>query len=98
MNKQISIHDLRIAVKIEIAKADLGRHGLKQKILPEVSRKLGRNIHPNSMYNALSGNREGQASREILAAMLEILSMPNEAHGECIPMSCDYTRYANSFQ
>lgn len=74
MNERQSVGALRIAVRVKIVKADLGRHDLKRIVLPKISEKLGRPVHHNSMYNALAGYRDGHSSREILTAMDEIMA------------------------
>lgn len=85
MDTQIKNHEtetLRIEIKKTIIDLRLDRKGvLRFNLLPLISEHLGRKIHHNSLYMALSGTRNDNASANILKALQEVLQnmLPDQA-------------------
>jgi hypothetical protein len=54
-------------------------NGHRIELLAKVSEKLGKPVHRNTLYNALSGYRAGAKAQEVLNALHDILiEMPDK--------------------
>lgn len=81
-NTTTEIDALRIEIKKTIIDLRLDRRGaLKFNLLPLINEKLGKQVNVNALYMALGGQRNDNASVNILKALQEVLQnmLPDQA-------------------
>lgn len=81
-NTTTEIDTLRIEIKKTIIDLRLDRKGmLKFNLLPLINEKLGKKVNLNALYMALGGQRNDNASVNILKALQEVLQnmLPDQA-------------------
>ncbi|MEI7636375.1 MAG: hypothetical protein WCJ37_03665 [Syntrophus sp. (in: bacteria)] len=80
--KNSELETLRIEIKKTIIDLRLDRKGvLKFSLLPLINEKLGKKVNVNAFYMALGGQRNDNASANILKALQEVLQsmLPDQA-------------------
>jgi len=74
--------NIRRSVKHRMIDLDLDREGSYDIILPHLSAKVGRQIKKSTLCMALTGSRSGQAYKQLLEMLQEVLdSWPPKSEG-----------------